>query len=115
MAKNRVTRKRNVSAAIHEEEVVYLDRAVVSRKAHFRPVQQNAPKSVSKKRKPCHTGKRKYKDKRAADRARHLINTKGVRSGIPQLMEEYSLKRSYRCSCGWWHHTSYPDLYRIGA
>ena len=115
MAKNTVKRKRNVSAAMHEEDVVYLDRAVVSRKAHFRPVQQNAPKSVSKKRKPCHTGKRKYKDKRAADRARHLINTKGVRSGIPQLMEEYSLKRSYKCSCGWWHHTSYPDLYRIGA
>lgn len=115
MAKNRVTRKRDVSAAIHEVEVVYLDRAVVARKAHFRSTSHGAIKSTSKKRKPCHTGKRKYKDKRAADRARHLINTKSARNGKPQLLEEYSLKRSYKCSCGFWHHTSYPDLYRMGA
>ena len=115
MANNKGTRKRDFSAEINEEEVVYLEQAVVLRKAHIHSDDQPSHKSISKKRKPCSTGKRGYKDKLDADRARHRINTKGARTGAPLLQEEYSLKRSYRCSCGSWHHTSYPDLYRMGA
>jgi hypothetical protein len=99
------------------EEGVCLGAGLVSlRHSHFEDHERASRKLGQKKsRRPCPTGKQKYKDKREADRVKHLINSKAARSQMPQAQEEYSLKRSYKCSCGYWHHTSYQDMYRVGA
>jgi hypothetical protein len=100
-----------IADELFDEELALIDRAIYKRSSHLRSVDAlDIPDRKSRKRKTCPTNKRKFRDKKEADRVLHYImNTRNEREALGM---EYRFKqyRSYQCPCGSWHHSSRPEL-----
>lgn len=95
---------------LFEEELILIDLAMRSRKSHLRSVDEmDMPSRKARKRKTCPTGKRRFRDKKEADRVLHFIinrRNEAISLGIDYQFKQY---RSYLCPCGSWHHSSKPE------
>jgi hypothetical protein len=116
MKYNRVVNSHDISEELFEDELALIDQAVSARRSHLRSIDEldrrdNAPK----KRKTCHKNKRKFRDKIEADQVlHHIINR---RKDAESAGRDYRFKqfRSYKCGCGFWHHSSKPELGSLEA
>lgn len=101
----------DLNEELFDEEIALIDRAIFRKSAHLRSVDAlDMPDRKSRKRKTCPTNKRKFRDKKEADRVLHFImNNRKEREalGMDYRFKQY---RSYQCPCGSWHHSSRPEL-----
>lgn len=101
---------------IHEEltrhEIEMINSAVTTRKSHIKAVDELAHlDSGPRKRKICPTPKkRKFRDKKQADRVLHLIKNDRKAAVEDGKQYRFNLTRSYVCACGFAHHTSQAEL-----
>ena len=110
----RVAKSHELEEELLEDEISLINQAICSRRNHLRSVDELDRRDVApKQRKQCPTNKRKFRDKREADRVRHLITTGIDRYESGSYKTRFNLKRSYKCSCGYWHHTSQADRFKV--
>ena len=109
-----------IGSDVFQEQLDYdeshFDRAIIRRGSRKRLGKSSYQKSSKEPRSPkCHTKKKKYRDKREADRARHLTATKHIRHGYGlNAYRVIDVKRSYQCYCGYWHLTSMAEYVKTG-
>jgi hypothetical protein len=116
MKYNRVVNSHGLEEELPPEHLEMIDRAIVRRTAHLRSIDELDMRDVTpKKRKTCHKNKRKFRDKIEADQVlHHIINR---RKDAESAGRDYRFKqfRSYKCGCGFWHHSSKPELGSLEA
>lgn len=106
-----INRNHPLASELLDYELELVARAIVKRNSHLASVDQlDHLDSAPKQRKTCPTNKRKFRDKVEADRVRHLITSGSDKS--PEYTNKFALKRSYKCQCGYWHHTSQADRFK---
>ena len=101
-----------IADELFDEELALIDRAIYKRTNHLRSVDAlDMADRKSRNRKNCPTSiKRKFRDKKEADRVLHrIMNNRKEREalGLEYRFKQY---RSYQCPCGSWHHSSRPEL-----
>ena len=105
-----INRSYTIDEELLDYELELLDRAIVSRRSHLRSVDELDHKDSGPSRlRVCRTNKRKFRDKREAERIRHLITSDHKKRTDGKVSRFSNLKRSYLCGCGYWHHTSQAE------
>jgi hypothetical protein len=108
-----INRTHPLSNELLDYELQLIAKAIVKRSSHLASVDQlDHLDSAPKQRKKCPTNKRKFRDKREADKVRHLIVSGVDRFEVNSYKNRFNLKRSYLCGCGFWHHTSQADRFK---
>ena len=108
---NRTPKTHEIAEELMDYELELLDRAIISRRSHLRSVDELDRRDLTpKQRKECRTKKRPFRDKKEADHILHLImnnRREALETGKHYRFVQY---RSYRCHCGYYHHSSKPEL-----
>lgn len=111
MKLDRVIRSHDLDEELMDYELELIDRAINIRKSHLRSVDELDRRDIApKQRKECKTKKRAFRDKKEADHILHLImnnRKEALETGKHYRFVQY---RSYRCPCGFFHHSSKPEL-----
>ena len=99
-----------------DHELELIDLAISSRRSHLKNVDHLEHRGLApKSRRVCPTGKRKFKDKKEADRVLHLIMNNRKDAEADGKHYRFKQFRSYMCPCGYAHHSSKPDLFPVEA
>ena len=116
MKYNRVVNTHDISEELFDDELALINQAVNTRRSHLRSIDELDRRDLApKQRKSCPTNKRKFKDKTEADYVlHHIMNNRkeAMESGKHYRFAQY---RSYKCSCGYFHHSSKPELSEIAV
>ena len=111
MKLNRVNRSHDLDEELMDYELALIDRAINARRSHLRSIDELDRRDIApKQRKECKTKKRPFRDKKEADQILHLImnnRREALEDGKHYRFVQY---RSYKCPCGYWHHSSKPEL-----
>ena len=111
MKYNRVITTHKIEEELFDDEIALINQAVNARRSHLRSIDELDRRDIApKQRKSCPTPtKRKFKDKSESDYVLHHITNR--RNEAEAAGQHYRFKqyRSYKCSCGYWHHSSRPD------
>lgn len=104
----RVEKSHEIDEELLDHELELLDRAITVRRSHLRSIDELDHRDLGpRKRKSCPTPKkRKFKDKRQADRVLHLIKNDRKAAEAAGKHYRFNLTKSYLCACGYAHHTS---------
>ena len=106
-----IIRSHDLKEELLEDELELVNRAINTRKSHMRSIDELGRREAAPKpRKTCTTKKRPFRDKKEADRVLHFImnnRREAVANGTHYRFVQY---RSYLCPCGFFHHSSKPDL-----
>jgi hypothetical protein len=106
-----ISRSHELAEELLEEEIQLVDSAISARKSHLRSIDKLERKGEApKKRRTCPTKKRPFRDKKEADRVLHFImnnRRESLETGGNYRFAQY---RSYACGCGYYHHSSKPEL-----
>jgi hypothetical protein len=110
--KKPINRRHPIHEELSPQEIAMINGAIATRKSHIRSVDELAHlDSGPRQRKSCPTPKkRKFKDKKQADRVLHLIKNDRRAALAEGKQYRFNLTRSYMCSCGYAHHTSQDRL-----
>lgn len=111
MKHNRVVNSHNIEEELLEDELALINQAINARRSHLRSIDELDRRDIApKQRKECKTKKRPFRDKKEADHILHLImnnRREALEDGKHYRFVQY---RSYKCPCGYWHHSSKPEL-----
>lgn len=115
--KKPINRRHPIDEELTRQELEMINSAVATRKSHIKSVDELAHlDSAPRKRKTCPTPKkRKFKDKKQADRVLHLIKNDRKSAVDAGKQYRFNLTRSYVCVCGSAHHTSQAKLATFGV
>ena len=113
---NRVVNSHKIDEELFDDEIELINKAVIARRSHLRSIDELDRRHIApKQRKTCPTNKRKFKDKTEADYVlHHIMNNRrdALASGKNYRFAQF---RSYKCSCGYFHHSSKPELGEIAV
>ena len=116
MKYNRVVNSHDISEELFEDELALINQAVNARRSHLRSIDELDRRDLApKQRKSCPTNKRKFKDKIEADHVLHHIMNNYREAQELGLHYRFKQFRSYKCGCGYWHHSSKPELGSLEA
>jgi len=111
-----ITRSHDLKEELLDHELELVNLAINSRKSHLRSIDElDRREAAPKQRKKCLTNKRAFRDKKEADRVLHFIMNNRKEAEISGGHYRFVQFRSYRCQCGFYHHSSKPDLSAIGV
>ena len=111
MKQNRVVNSHALEEELPPEHLEMIDRAIVKRNAHLRSIDELDMRDVMPRaRKTCPKNKRKFRDKREADQVLHHITNRRREAELNGENYRFKQFRSYKCGCGYWHHSSRPEL-----
>jgi hypothetical protein len=100
-----------LAGELFEEEIELVEKAINIRKSHLRSIDKlERSMATPKQRRNCPTKKRPFRDKKESDRVLHFIMNNrraAVETGGNYRFVQY---RSYACGCGFYHHSSKPEL-----
>ena len=116
MKYNRVAKSHELEEELFDDEIALINQAVNARRSHLRSIDElDRRDQAPKQRKSCPTNKRKFKDKIEADYVlHHIMNNRreALATGKHYRFAQY---RSYKCSCGYFHHSSKPTLSELAV
>ena len=111
MKYNQMIKSHDIAEELLESELALIDKAINARRRHLRAIDElDRRDALPKQRKKCKTKKRPFRDRKEADRILHFImNTRreALEDGKHYRFVQF---RSYKCPCGYWHHSSKPEL-----
>ena len=114
MKYNRVVNSHTIDEELFDDEIDLINKARITRRSHLRSIDELDRRDIApKQRKTCPTNKRKFRDKTEADYVlHHIMNNRreAIQSGKHYRFAQF---RSYECSCGFFHHSSKPELGEI--
>jgi hypothetical protein len=111
---SRVVNSHDISEELFEDEIALINQAVNARRSHLRSIDELDRRDIApKQRKSCPTNKRKFKDKTEAEYVLHKIMNNRKEALATGKHYRFAQFRSYKCSCGYFHHSSRPELGQI--
>lgn len=112
----RFVKSTDLAEELLESELAMIRKASNPRRSHLKNIDALDAKSDGHKtRRHCPTGKRKFRDKKEADRVLHFIMNDRRRAEAEGRNFRFKQYRSYICPCGFAHHSSKPDLASLEA